>query len=439
MKGTTMRAKSARQRNFRFGPHVFLGTTLAVLLVTGVGGWAATANLNGAVIAPGAVVVDQNLKSIQHRDGGIIADIAVREGDLVQAGQILLRLEDAHSQAELSIVRSQQAKLEARRARLLAERDGLPEIEFPSGSGHDPVFAEAAELGERRLFEGNRAQRESRQHQLRLTIHQTEEEIEGLEAQLQAKADEIRIVQEEHGRFQSLVDSGLMELSRLYGFSRDSARMLGEQGEIEAAIARARMRISEINLQILDIDEASRTEAQRELSEVESSLSELSDRRIVLEDLLARTEIRSPITGTINELNVDTIGGVISPAEVLVTIVPFDARLRLEARIAPAMIDQVDSQQVARIRFPAFNQRTTPELLGRVTHVSPATSRDAGTGEPYYLAVLDVPEAELQRLNGRSLLPGMPVEVYITTDSRSALSYLVKPITDQMKQALTER
>lgn len=434
-----MRTKAARSRSFRFGPHVFGGTMLAALLVTGVGGWAATAKLSGAVIAPGAVVVDQNLKSIQHRDGGIIADIAVREGDLVETGQVLIRLEDAQSRAELSIVRSQLVKLEARRARLLAERDGLPEIEFSSVYGDDPEFAETVILGETRLFAGNRAQRESRQHQLRLTIHQTEEEIEGLEAQLQSKADEIRIVQEEHARLQSLVDSGLMEVSRLYNFTRDSARMLGEQGEIEAAIARARMRISEINLQILDIDELSRTEAQRELSEVEATLSELSDRRVVLEDLLARTEIRAPISGTINELNVDTVGGVISPAEVLVTIVPQDARLRLEARIAPAMIDQVGANQATRIRFPAFNQRTTPELNGKVTHVSPATSRDAGTGEAYYLAVVDVPETELQRLNGRSLLPGMPVEVYITTDSRSAMSYLVKPIADQMSRAMTER
>lgn len=434
-----MKAKPARLQSFRFGPDVLLGTMLAVLLVTGVGGWAATATLSGAVIAPGAVVVDQNLKSIQHRDGGIIADIAVREGEMVQAGQVLIRLEDAHSRAELSIVRSQQAKLEARRARLLAERDGLSEVEFPVGSGHDPDFSGSAELGEARLFAGNRAQRESRQHQLRLTIQQTEEEIDGLEAQLQSKTAEIRIVTQEHGRLQSLVESGLMELSRIYGFTRDSARMLGERGEIEAAIARARMRISEINLQILDIDEASRTEAQRELSEVEATLSELSDRRVVLEDLLARTRIRSPISGTVNELNVHTIGGVISPAEVLVTIVPHDARLRLEARIAPAMIDQVETDQAARIRFPAFNQRTTPELLARVTHVSPATSRDASTGQPYYLAVLDVSEAELERLNGRRLLPGMPVEVYITTDSRTAMSYLVKPIADQMNQAFTER
>ena len=426
-------------RNFGFRAHILIGLVLGVLLVGGGGGWAATAKLTGAVIATGVVHVDQNLKSVQHRDGGIISEISVREGDLVEEGQVLMRLDDAYTRAELSIVRAQMINLEARGARLLAERDDLEAIEFSADVIIDAPHATHAMSGETRLFEGNRAQRQNRQHQLRLTIDQVGEEIEGLEAQLRSKLNEIAIVEREYARLQTLADAGLMEVSRLYGFNRDSARMLGERGEIEAAIARARMRIGEVNLQILDIDEIARTEAQRELTEVEARLAELADRRGVLQDLLARTDIRAPISGTINELHVDTLGGVITPAEVLVTVVPHDATLRIEARVAPTMIDQVVAGQPARVRFPAFNQRTTPELHGLVAQVSPATTRDRSTGETYYLAVIELEDAELHRLSGRSLLPGMPVEVYITTEERAALSYIVRPVTDEMARAFTER
>jgi HlyD family type I secretion membrane fusion protein len=430
---------SGDSRAFGIGLHVFLGVFLALLLLGGVGGWAATAQLTGAVIAQGSVVVDQNLKQIQHRDGGIVAQIMVREGDRVTEGQVLFRLEDAQTRAELSIVHSQLGELMVRRARLLAERDSLPAIEFPESLvGQDEEFA-AIRLGERRLFEGNAHHRESQKQQLELGITQIGEEILGLESQRASKAREIELVEAEFGRIANLANRDLVESARVFSADRDRVRLHGELGEIDAAIARAKARIGEIRLQIISIDENARTDAQRELSTVEPRMSEMMDRATAIQDRLSRTEIRAPITGTINELRVHTEGGVITPAETLATIVPSDANLRIEARLAPVSIDQVKVGHEATLRFSSFNQRTTPELEGAVVHVSPATTRDNATGELYYMALIDVPGDELAKLGASELVPGMPVEVFVSTEERTAISYFVKPFTDQLTRAFRER
>lgn len=427
------------ERLFRVGSRVAAGFVLGTLLVGGVGGWAATAQLSGAVIAPGVVAVDQNLKTIQHRDGGIIGEIAVREGDMVGAGQILMRLEDAQTRAELSIVRSQLTELAVRRARLLAERDGLAAIEFPPELEADNSETTLILGGETRLFDGNRLNRESQKQQLELGILQIGEEIDGLQAQRDAKVEEAALVETEYGKIKGLAEKRLIEGSRIYTAGRERARLLGERGEIDAAIARARTRVSEIRLKIISIEENARTEAQRELSLVETRMSELHDRRTAIEDRLSRTDIRAPIAGIINELNVHTLGGVITPAEVLATIVPENAELKIEVKLATTSIDQVAVGRPARLRFSAFNQRTTPELEGAVTYVAAAATRDTATGEFYYLGHIGVPATELDRLGGASLLPGMPVEVFVSTEERTALSYLAKPFTDQFNRAFRER
>jgi len=424
---------------FRIGPRVFAGFTLGFLLVAGAGGWAATAHLSGAVIAQGQVAVDQKLKAIQHRDGGIVSEIAIREGDLVEEGQVLLRLEDAQTRAELSIVEAQLVDLAARKARLTAERDGLAEIGFPSSL--DLSRGETLELvnGETRIFRGNRMNRESRKQQLELGIDQIGEEIKGLESQRVSKSDEIALVEEQRDKLERLVRQQLLERGPLYSADRDLARLTGERGEIDAAMARARARVSEIRLQIIAIDETARTEAQQELTTVETKMSELQDRRMAISDRLSRTEIRAPIAGTVNELNIHTIGGVITPAEVLATIVPKDAKLKVEVMLQPTSIDQVAAGRPARLRLTALNQRTTPELIGTVSHVSPATTRDAASGQLYYKGDIDILPGELAKMGDSRLIPGMPVEVYVTTSERTALSYLVKPITDQFSKAFRER
>jgi len=422
----------------RFGSRVAFGAMLAILLVLGGGGWAAVAKISGSVIAQGTVKVDQNLKLVQHRDGGIVSHIAVREGHFVSAGAIMVRLDDVQTRAELSIVRSQLSELLARRARLTAERDGLEIIQIPVNAAVPITYDDLVAFGEIRLFEGNRKNRESQKEQLRSEIIQLQEEIKGLEAQHAAKEQELELVRQEHEKLAVLATQKLVETSRLYSITRDLARLTGEIGEIDAAIARARARISSINLQILTIDENARTEAQRELSAVAARISELNDRRIALEDRLARTDIRAPISGIVNELSVHTIGGVITSAETIATIVPENAKLKVEARIPPADIDQVFVGRLAKLRFSAFNQRVTPELNGEIVYVSPATTRDASTNAVHYVAHVQIGPGEFVKLGGQSLKPGMPVEVFIATEERSAFTYLAKPFLDQFTKAFRE-
>lgn len=433
------RSSSAPESSFRLGPHMLAGSALALLLVVGCGGWAASANLNGAVIGQGAVKVDQNLKEVQHRDGGIIQSIAVRQGDRVAEGQTLFRLDDVQTRAELSIIRSQLGEHLGRRARLIAERDNLATISFPAELAR--ISEEAAQIiqGETRLFDGNRTNRESRKEQLEISIVQSGEEIKGLEARRVAKVEELRLVELERAKFTGLFEKGLIDGTRVYNVNREWARLLGERGEIEAGVARARLRISEARIQIIAVDETARTEAQRELRQVEAKLSELSDRRLASEDRLARSEIRAPIAGIVNEMMVFTVGGVITPAARLATIVPGEARLTVEVRISPADIDQVRPGQPARLRFSAFAKNSTPEVSGVLSHVSPATTKDPTTGVNYYTGEIQIEGDITAALGERKLLPGMPVEVFITTEQRTAFSYLTKPFADHANRIFRER
>jgi HlyD family secretion protein len=391
------------------------------------------------VIAQGIVKVDQNLKEVQHRDGGIVQSIAVRQGDKVAEGQTLFRLDDVQLRAELAIIRSQLSENIGRQARLVAERDNQATIAFPPGLAELSEQAPQIIKGETRLFEGNRTNRESRKEQLEIGIVQSGEEIKGLEARHVAKREELRLVELERKKYADLFGKGLIDGTRVYTVNREWTRLLGERGEIEAGLARARLRISEARLQVIAVDETARTEAQRELRLVEAKVTELHERHVANEDRLSRTEIRAPIAGVVNELMIFTVGGVITPAARLATIVPRDARLTVEVRLSPADIDQVKAGQPARLRFSAFARNATPEFPGKVVYVSPATSRDPATGATFYVGDVQIDGDIATALGERKLLPGMPVEVFITTEERSALSFLTKPFTDHASRIFRER
>jgi HlyD family secretion protein len=432
--------KQARLRRPKFSlrGHVLAGSAFALLLVVGCGGWAANAALNGAVVTQGTVKIDQNLKEVQHRDGGIVQSIAVRQGDHVEEGQVLFRLDDVQTRAELSIIRSQLAENLGRKARLVAERDNLASVAFSSEMMALSDQADQIREGEARLFAGNKANRDSRKEQLEISIIQSGEEIRGLEARQVAKVEEVRLVDLERAKYLSLFQKGFIDGVKVFNINREWARLLGERGEIDATLARAKLRISDARLQIIAIDETARTEAQRELRQVEAKVSELSDRRIANEDRLARMEIRAPIAGTVNELMIFTVGGVITPAARLATVVPQSAKLVVEVRIAPSDIDQVHVGQTARMRFSAFNRNTTPEISGKLTHISPATTKDPVSGQSFYIGEVQM-EGVATALGDRRLLPGMPVEVFISTESRTALSYLMKPLIDHAERGFRER
>ena len=430
------------ERSFRLWPRILGGLALVVLLVIGCGGWAAIARLEGAVVAPGTVKVDQNLKEVQHRDGGIVKTLAIRQGDLVREGQVLATLDDVQIKAELLIVRSQLGEALGRQARLIAERDNLASIEFPADLERVSSAAAVVIHGESRLFAGNKQGRDSQKEQLELSINQTQEEVRGMQARLAAKEEEIKLVGAERDKLDHLFEKKIVEYTRVYSVHRDWARILGERGEISATIARAKVRASEIKVQVIAVDQNASTEAQRELRTVDARISELSERKLAIEDRLSRTEIRSPVAGYVNELFVHTVGGVITPAAKIATIVPQNAELKFEIKISPADIDQVREGQAARVRLTAFNRTTTPEMKARVAMVSPASARDpANNGQEHYIAYVNLLPTEdaMVQLNGMKLVPGMPAEVFVSTQERTVVSYLLKPFTDQMNCAFRER
>jgi HlyD family type I secretion membrane fusion protein len=262
-----------------------------------------------------------------------------------------------------------------------------------------------------------------------------------MKARLAAKEEEIKLVGAERDKLDLLFEKKIVEYTRVYSAHRDWARILGERGEISAGIARAKVRASEIRVQIIAVDQNASTEAQRDLRTVDARISELSERKLAIEDRLSRTEIRSPVSGYVIELFVYTVGGVITPAARIATIVPQNAELKFEIRISPADTDQVREGQPARVRLTAFNRTTTPEMKARVAMVSPASARDPATGQEHYIAYVNLLPTEdaMVQLHGMKLVPGMPAEVFVSTQERTAASYLTKPFSDQMNRAFRER
>lgn len=416
-----------------------LAASLAILFMVGVGGgWAVNASLSGAIVAPGFVVVERNVKKVQHLDGGIVAEIAVRDGDHVEAGQIVMRLDVSITKAELGVVETQLIELSGRKIRLAAERDGLESIEVPAEFVAMGPLADAVLQGETRLFNENRKTRESQKEQLKLRIRQLEEEVRGLTAQADAKKVEIEIIGKELVQVRELHRQNLTPITRVYAMERDAARLSGDRGHLIAQMARAAGQVSEIQLQIISIDQNVRTEAQRELRTIEGRIGELLERQTAARDRLRRMDIRAPQAGVVHELSVHTVGGIVTPASTIMMIVPDDERLSVEARIAPFDIDQVKVGQETRLRFTAFSRTMTPEIPARITHVAANISQDVKSGGSYYVVRADVDRAASSKLAGLELVPGMPVEVFIATSQRTPLSYFMKPLTDQFMRAFRE-
>lgn len=416
-----------------------IGLMTVALLVFGVGGWMATAQLSGAVIATGLIVVDSNVKKVQHPTGGVVGEILVRNGDRVAPQDLLLRLDETQTRAALGIIVAQLIELQGRKARLMAERDDGDEVAFPEDFAANGQEARRVIAGERRLFEGRRKVINGQKAQLKERIGQLNREIEGLISQREAKAKELKLVREELARVADMHKRGLLPETRVLSMQRDETRIAGEHGAFVAQIARTTGQISETELNILTIDQTTRSEAQKEFREVEARIAELSERRIAAEDQLKRIDIRSPQAGIVHDLSVHTVGGVIAAGEPVMQIVPTGDLLSIEVRIAPYDIDQVALGQRAVLRFPAFNQRTTPELTGTVAHVGADLTREAQTGTAYYSARIQPAQEALAKFGSLKLLPGMPVEAFIETGQRTTLSYLMKPLTDQVARTFRER
>ncbi|OHV79816.1 HlyD family type I secretion periplasmic adaptor subunit [Ensifer sp. LCM 4579] len=422
------------------GRHLVGVSVLAFALVAGVGGWAATTELSSAIVAGGVVVVDDNVKKVQHLTGGIVGELKVKEGDRVEAGQVLIRLDGTTVRANLAIVEGTLAQLYARRARLQAERVGAPDFEIHEDLESFLSGVAAAKLadGEKRLFASRRSALSGMKSQLASRKAQLADEIEGLTVQLKAIEDALRLIEEELTGVDSLYGQGLVPMQRVTSLKRQRAELEGERGRHIAGRAQARGKSSEIDLQILQLDEDRRTEISKELTDVEAKIAEYEERRTAATDQLRRLDITAPLSGRVYQLAIHTVNGVVNPGETLMLVVPEADDLTVEARIAPKDIDQVQVGQPVEIRFSAFNQRTTPEVEAEVVTVAPDLVTDERSGASYYpLRIRPKPES-LARLAGLSLYPGMPAEVFIKIADRTVISYLTKPLTDQMRHAFRE-
>ncbi len=415
--------------------HMVAGLAIVVVLFFGVGGWASTVKLSGAIIAPGSIVVDSNVKKVQHPTGGIVGQLLVHDGDKVKEGQLLVRLDDTVTRANLAIVTKGLAELEARKARLDSERDGDDVVKFPPDlleQAKSNADTAAILEGERKLFELRRTARIGQKEQLRQRVAQLKEEIRGFEAQKDSKEKQAALIKREQTGVEDLYKNKLVPLNKLTELQRESARLDGEAGQLIAQIAEANGKISETELQIIQIDRDLGSEVAKETREIDGKIGEFIERKVTAEDQLKRVDIRAPQDGMVFQSTVHTVGGVITAGDAIMLIVPDADKLSVESHVNPQDIEQIQIGQTALLRLSALNQRTTPELFGKVTRIAADASTDQRTGQSYYVIRISMPPEEIVKLGDVRLLPGMPVEAFVQTGDRTMISYLTKPLRDQV-------
>ena len=422
--------------NDSISKHIRYGSALVAILVFGLGGWAATGKIVGAVIAEGSVAIDSNVKKVQHPTGGVVGQLYVHDGDHVTAGQLLIRLDETASRADLEIVRKALNGLYARRARLAAELDGADAVAVPpqfADTGDDPDVKDAL-VSERKLFEARRKARLGQQDQLKQRIGQLDEEVAGINAQKQGNDKEVALIEQELQGTRDLWKKNLVPLNRLTTLEREEARLQGQGGQMIASAAATKDKIAETQLQILQIDQDLASDVAKDLRETDGKIGEYVERKVAAEDRLKRTDIRAPQDGIVFQSTANTIGGVITAGDPIMLIVPESDQLTVEVKIDPKDIEQIRLGQPAVLRFSAFSLGTTPEVNGTVSRIAADASTDQRTGQSYYLVRIAMPGDAVGNLGELKLTPGMPVEAFIQTSERTLLSYLVKPLHDQLLQ-----
>jgi HlyD family secretion protein len=421
--------------------HMVAGLAIVIVLFFGVGGWAGTMKLSGAIIAPGSIVVDSNVKKVQHPTGGIVGQLLVHDGDRVKAGQVLVRLDDTVTRANLAIVTKGLNELSARKARLESERDGDDEVKFPPELlAQAKISAAVADIvdGERKLFELRRSARIGQKAQLHQRVEQLKEEIRGFQAQKDSKEKQTALIKREATGVEDLWKLKLVPLTKVTELQREAARLDGEAGQLIAQTAEAGGKISETELAIIQIDRDLSSEVAKETREIDGKIGEFIERKVTAEDQLKRVDIRAPQDGMVFQSTVHTVGGVITAGDVIMLIVPDADQLSVESRVNPQDIDQIQIGQDSMLRFSALNQRTTPEIFGKVTRIAADATTDQRTGQTYYTIRIGMSPQEIVRLGDVRLLPGMPVEAFVQTGDRTMISYLTKPLRDQLMRMFRE-
>ena len=436
---STPRKKTEVEANVK--AYLVSGLAVVFILVGGLAVWATTTSIVGAVIGSGVVVVETNVKKVQHPTGGIVGEINVKNGDQVKAGDLLIRLDETLTRTNEQMISKQLDQLMMREARLKAERDGIEAISVPAILARRSLEPDVAEIinGEQSLFASRRESKAGQLSQLEERTAQLAQEADGIAAQIQAKTREIKLIADELAGLADLEAKQLVTTTKLAALKREKARLEGEFGQYEAALAQTKGRRTEVSLQMARLDQEMRTQVVNDLREAQTKIAELVERQIAAADQLRRVDIRAPQDGLVHQLAVFTVGGVINPGEQIMLIVPQDDRLLVEAKISPSDVDQVRKGMQARLRFSAFSQQTTPQITGEVVSLSPDLNRDQISGEIFFTARISISDEERAKLGADKLQPGIPVEVHITTEERTALSYLVKPMADQINRAFRER
>lgn len=420
--------------------YVLLGyASLAVML--GVGGaWSVLTKLNGAVIAPATITVESYSKKIQHKDGGIVRQILVRDGDRVTEGQSLVVLDNPDAKAELSIVTALLNESLAKRARLQAERDQKDVITYPTELLviKDDSQLQEVMKGQDQLLASRLQTLRGKRDQLAQQIDQLKEQIAGIDAQREAKVIQLKYIAKELNDAKALATKGLIPATRLSALERQKADLDGSQGALTSDRAGTEAKIAETKLNILQVNDEYLSQTLNDLRDVEARIAELSERKSAAAARIDRLVITAPATGTIYQQSLHTVGGVVAPGETLMLLVPEGDDLVLQAQVQPKDIDQVHTGQQATVRFPTFNSRLTPEVSAEVVQVSADVSQAKEGAPPYYSVRLSLPAAEVEKLGNNKLKPGMPAEAFIETESQSPFTYFIKPLTDQFAHALRE-
>lgn len=421
-------------------PYILCGLAIVTLLIGGLFTWSVTATIDGAVIAPGTVVVESSRKAVQHVEGGVIGEIFVREGDAVEAGQLLIRLDDRIERANLAVIVDQLHELMARRARLRAEVDGDQALEYEDALLDLRTASKVRAVldGQLELFAARKAARDGQRRILQQRIASFRDQIAGLKDQRAARSRQIRLIREELAGVEQLNKKGLAPVTRVLELKRQLTRIEAESAEHTTDIARATNSISEVQLQMIQVERTFKEEAARELRDVHARVQGLVERRVAAETRLARIDIAAPQSGTVLALKAHTIGGVIRAGETIMEIVPGDDDLILQAQVQPRDVNKVKPGQTARIRLTAFDPQTTPEVFGTLLAMSADRLEDSRRDTPYFVARIRIEDGELARLGDVELLPGMPAEVFIRTGEKVAIGYLLKPLLDTFARAFKD-
>jgi len=408
-----------------------------IILAGGLLSWMVTVPLSAAVIASGYVVVRGKPQLVQHLDGGIVKAIEVRNGDEVRRGDVVVRLDEATLKANLDIYLNRLREAITKRARLEAERDGLESIAFDLGAfdlGDVTVHMQRQES----IFRARMASRAGEVEKLKEKIGQYDNQTDGLEGLIGAKTEQLNTIKIELDSLNELLEKGIATKTRVYNQERMKSDLTGQLVEHIAELARISNAVRETEVSIIQIDRAFKEKVLSELSETATQAEDLTQQISATRKQLERIEIRAPASGIVHELSVNTVGGTVSPNGTLMQIIATDEGVDVEVSIDPNTIDQVALGQGAALRFPAFNQSTTPEIMSAVERISPSSVTDERTGLSFYRVILSVTPEELGRLQGVRLIPGMPVEAYIRTGERTMASFLMKPLIDHLNRAMRE-